>query len=146
MNNLTKLYTKIKDFADSHNMVNEFILAGSEDELSQREFNYRTMVMLPLEANLSRELNNPVYELDFGIIVIDRTMLDDSLGYISSTEENVFVIGQLQDFLLQDNIDASFDNVELTTSTGEDYNVTIAMTDFSVKLARQPYVRDIDNQ
>lgn len=146
MNNLTRLYSKIKAFADSHNMVNEFVLVGSEDDLSNRTFNYRALIMLPLEANLSRELNNPVYELDFGVIVIDKTDIEDDSAYISSSEENIFVIGQLQDYLLQNNLDAEFDQVELTTGMSEDYNITIAMADFSVKLARQPYVRDIDNQ
>lgn len=146
MNNLTKLYAKIKGFAESHNMINEFVLVSSEDEIQEKDFNYRTMIMLPLEANLSRELNNPVYQLDFGIIVIDKVSLNNSLGSISSTEENIFVIGQLQDFLLQDGEDVEFQEVELTSSLLEDYNVTIAMADFSTKLARQPYVRDIDNQ
>ena len=61
MNNLTQLYQEIKGFAESHLMINEFILISSEDELAQREIDYRSMVMLPLEANLSRELNNPIH-------------------------------------------------------------------------------------
>lgn len=146
MNNLTKLYSEIKAFAESHNMINEFILVSSEDDLQSRVFNYRTLVMLPLEANLSRELNNPIYNLDFGVIVIDKCPLDDDLAFISSSEENIFIIGQLQDYLLQDGKDVNFDNVELTTGIANDYNVTIAMADFIVSLARQPYVRDIDNQ
>lgn len=146
MNNLTKLYSEIKAFAEDHNMINEFILVSSEDDLQSRVFNYRTLVMLPLEANLSRELNNPVYNLDFGIIVIDKCPLDDDLAFMSSSEENIFVIGQLQDYLLQDDKDVNFDNVELTTGMANDYNVTIAMADFTVSLTRQPYVRDIDNQ
>ena len=68
MNNLTQLYQQIKGFAEDHLMINEFLLISSEDELSQRELNYRAMIMLPLEANLSRELSNPIYTLDFGII------------------------------------------------------------------------------
>jgi len=146
MNNLTKLYSEIKAFAESHNMINEFILVSSEDDLQSRVFNYRTLVMLPLEANLSRELNNPIYNLDFGVIVIDKCPLDDDLAFISSSEENIFIIGQLQDYLLQDGKDVNFDNVELTTGIANDYNVTIAMADFIVSLTRQPYVRDIDNQ
>ena len=77
MNNLTKLYHKIKDFADGHNMVNEFFLANTEDDLNQREFNFRTLALLLLEANISRDLNSPVYTLDFGAIVIDKIGEDD---------------------------------------------------------------------
>lgn len=144
MNNLTQLYQQIKGFAEAHLMINEFILISSEDELAQREINYRSMVMLPLEANLSRELSNPIYTLDFGIIVIDRTIIENELSYINSTEENIFVMGQLQDFLTQQGMDVDFGDVELTSSVSEDYNITIAMTDFSVNIARKPYNRGID--
>lgn len=146
MNNLTELYKEIKAFAESHNLVNEFVLIGSEHDLSHRDLSYRTMVMLPLEANLSRELNNPVYELEFGIFILDRTIEGDDLADIQSSEENLFVMGQLQDFLLQNGRDVEFTSVELTKSYAEDYNITVAMGEFSVKLARAPYVRDIDNQ
>jgi len=144
MNNLTSLYKTIKTFAEGNNMVNQFLLVGSEDELNQREFDYRTLVMLPLEANLSRELNNPIYTLDFGIFVLDRVFVDDSLAQMSSTQENIHVMGQLQDYLLQQNLDVDFQEVELNTALAEDYNITVAMSDFSVNLARNPYIRDID--
>lgn len=145
MNNLTQLYRQIKGFAEDHLMINEFILVSSEDELAQRELNYRAMIMLPLEANLSRELSNPIYTLDFGIIIIDKTLIEDELSYIQSTEENIFIMGQLQDYLTQQGEDVEFDDVELNSSVSEDYNITIAMTDFTVSLARRPYNRGIDN-
>tara|TARA_B110000285_G_C15137163_1_gene627855 strand:+ start:821 stop:1258 length:438 start_codon:yes stop_codon:yes gene_type:complete len=144
MNNLVSLYNDVKAFADAHNMVNQFLLVGSEDDINQREFDYRTLVMMPLEANLSRDLNSPIYSLSFGIIVIDKTLLDNDLAYIQSSEENINVVGQLQDYLLQANRDVDFENIEMTTGMEEDYNITIAMADFSVNLARSPYLKDID--
>ena len=144
MNNLVRLYNYIKTFSDNHQMVNEFVMVGSEDEINQREFDYRTLIMMPLQANLSRDLNSPVYTLDFGIIVIDKTIINDDIAYISSTEENVNVIGQLQDYLMQEGLDVDFESVEITTGMAEDYNVTIAMSDFSVTLARSTYLKDIN--
>ena len=145
MNNLTKLYHKIKDFADGHNMVNEFFLANTEDDLNQREFNFRTLALLLLEANISRDLNSPVYTLDFGAIVIDKIGEDDDLESIMSSEENLFVIGQLQDYLIQEGYDVDFGEVELVSAMGEEYNICSAMSDFSVVLARNPYIKGIDN-
>lgn len=144
MNSLTQLYGKIKTFAESHYMVNEFILVGSENDISNIELNYRSLIMMPLEANISRELNSPIYTLDFGIIVIDKYLTDEYSSQISSSEENINVIGQLQDFLLQEGNDVSFDSVELTNGIADDYNVSIAMADFSVNIARLPYTRDIN--
>jgi|TARA_R110000796_G_C14503376_1_gene429117 hypothetical protein len=144
MNNLTRLYKDIKTFADSHRMVNQFLLIGSEDDINKKEFDYRTLLMMPLEANLSRDFNSPIYTLDFEIILIDRIITDNDSSYISSTEENINVIGQLQDYLLQQQDDVEFNNIEMTTGMSEDYNITIAMCDFTVNLARGPYIRGID--
>ncbi len=145
MNNLTELYSKIKSFADDHNMVNEFFVANTEEDLNNREFNFKTLALLLLEANISRDLNSPIYTLDFGAIVIDKIGEDDDLESIISSEENLFVIGQLQDYLIQEGYDVDFGEVELVSAMGEEYNITSAMSDFSVVLARKPYTRGIDS-
>ena len=84
MNNLTDLYNEIKNFAESHEMVNEFIFAVSEDDLQHHNFNYRTMVMVPSSSNLSRDLNSPVYTLSFSVVLLDKSIKDDSLSSIKS--------------------------------------------------------------
>ena len=124
MNNLTELYKEIKSFADNHSMVNQFIMVASEDDLQQYDFDYRTLVMIPSSSNLSRDLNSPIYTLSFTLVVIDRTVLDDSLASIQSIEENIFVVGQLQDKLLQLDREVVFNDIELISSALEDYNVT----------------------
>ena len=144
MNSLSELYKTIKEFSESHNMVNEFLLLGSEEEINSIEFNYRSLIMIPLEANLSRELSSPIYTLDFGIIVIDRIPENNALSSILSSEENINVIGQLQDYLIQLDKDVNFQNVELSTAISEDYNLNVAIADFSINIAREPYVKDID--
>ena len=144
MNSLTELYKTIKEFSESHNMVNEFLLLGSEEEINSIEFNYRSLIMIPLEANLSRELSSPIYTLDFGIIVIDRILENNALSSILSSEENINVIGQLQDYLIQLDKDVNFQNVELSTAISEDYNLNVAIADFSINIARESYVKDID--
>ena len=144
MNNLTELYEEIKSFAENHNMVNQFIMTASEDDLQQEEFDYRTLVMIPSASNLSRDLNSPVYTLSFTLVVIDRTLLNDSLASISSIEENIFIVGQLQDKLLQLGREVEFNEVELMSSSFEDYNITTAFCDFDVVLPRNPYIRGVD--
>lgn len=144
MNNLTELYNEIKSFAEAHKMINQFIMVASEDDLQQYDFDYRTMVMIPSSSNLSRDLNSPIYTLSFTLVVLDRTVVDDSLASIQSIEENIFVIGQLQDKLLQLNKDVEFNDIELISSSLEDYNITTAFCDFDVILPRSPYIKGID--
>lgn len=145
MNNLYDTYAVIKEFAEDHNMINEFIYVKSEDELRDLEFDYRSMVIMPLEANITRRLNNPIYTLDFGVVVLDKVSKDDDYQSVVSTEENIFVIGQLQDHLLQQNIDSDFETIDLYTAVGDDYNITSATADFSINIARKPYKGNIDN-
>jgi hypothetical protein len=144
MNNLTDLYNEIKSFAEGHLMVNEFIFAASEEELQQYDFNYRSLILIPSSSNLSRDLNSPIYTLSFSVVVLDRTIKDNSLASIQSIEENIFVIGQLQDKLLQIGRDVSFEEIELLNTPLEDYNITTAFSDFDIALARSPYIKSID--
>lgn len=145
MNNLTELYNNIKDFAESHNMVNEFFLARDDKDLRNREFNYRTIAMMPLEANISRELNSPTYTLDFALILLDKVIYEDESNNVSVIEENLFIIGQLQDHLIQEGYDVEFDTVDVMSMKEGSYTVSSAMTDFTVVLARKPYILGIDN-
>lgn len=145
MNNLYDTYNVIKEFAETHNMINEFVYVRSEQELQDLEFDYRSMVVMPLEANITRELNNPIYTLDFGVVVLDKVSKSSDYESIVSVEENIFIIGQLQDYLMQNDMDADFENIDLYTAVGDDYNVTSATADFSINIARKPYTRTIDN-
>ena len=64
MDGLSSLYNKVKQFSSDHKMVNEFYFARNEEELRNREFNYRTIVLMPTEGNISRDLNSPIYTID----------------------------------------------------------------------------------
>ena len=145
MNNLTELYIKIKDFATSHNMVNEFFLPRDENDLRNREFDYRTLSIMPLEANISRDLNSPVYTLDFAVVILDKVIYENEINNIAIIEENLFIVGQLQDYLIQNNYDVNFENVDVMSMKEGDYTVSSAVCDFQVVLARKPYQLDIDN-
>ncbi len=144
MNNFSSLYNVVKSFGELHNMINEVVLVNSEDELDNREFNYRSMVIMPLEANISRNLNSPVYDIGFGIIIIDKVLSENDEANIQSIEENIFVIGQFQDYLETEGYDTEFGSVDLSNTNMDDYNITTAITDFTFTVARKPYNRGID--
>lgn len=145
MKNLTDLYEQIKEFADNHPMVSQFTLVGDESELQGMEFEYRSLVLIPSGSNISRDLNRPTYTLDFILVLFDRVELFDALQIVKSSEENVFVIGQLQDYLMQwaNDIEVDFNNIDIINSKGDDYNLTSALCEFSVELPRSPYIKDI---
>lgn len=144
MNSLVELYLKIKSFAEGHNMVSGFAILKNEDDISTREFDYKQLLIIPSEANISRDLNSPVYTLDFGCLIVDRIMMNDDLSYVSIVQENLFIIGQLQDYLIKEGYDVNFEDIDISSGESEDYNISAAICDFSVVLARKPYYLDTD--
>lgn len=145
MKNLTDLYEQIKAFADNHPMVNQFILVGSEEELQNLEYEYRSLILIPSGSNISRDLNRPSYTLDFSLVLFDRIDSFDAMQVVKSSEENIFIVGQLQDYLMQwaDDINVDFNNIDIINSRGDDYNLTSALCDFTIELPRSPYIKDI---
>ena len=145
MNNLTSFYNKIKEFADEHNMINEFMLLGSMNEIGSRDYNYRTLIMIPSSSNISRDLSRPVYSLSFDCVILDKCKGNSELATIISTEENLFVVGQLQDYLIQEDENCYIDDVDVETYVTEDDNVTGALFEITMTFARKTYNAGVDN-
>jgi len=145
MNNLSDFYQLIKDFCDNHNMINEFIFLGSEQELENREFNYRTFVMIPSSSNISRDLSRPIYTLSFDCALLDKSIGDSEIALVNSTEENLFVVGQLQDYLIQQDENCYIDDVDVVNMISEDENITSATFELTMSFARKNYNVGIDN-
>ena len=145
MNDLVTIYELFKEFGDSHGMINEFKLIGSLEDLQQVEVSHRGMYVNLDSANVSRDNNNPVYDILFNVIIIDKVALDDELGLINSNQENLFIMGQLQDYFGQNLLgEERFDEVNLQGFSADDYNITTATANCSFSVGRNPDNRGID--
>lgn len=145
MKTLYDLYDKVKTFADNHPLVNEFVLVSSEEELESKEFEFRSLVLMPTRSNISRESNRPVYEVTFTLVIFDRVERTSPQSVVMSSEENIFITGQLQDFLLQElgDSDVDFNEIDIINAGGSDYNITSTVCEFTVILPRSPYNKTI---
>lgn len=144
MNNLLSFYRKMRQFAENHNMINEFMLLGSVDELSNREFDYRTLVLIPTMSNVSRDLSRPIYTLTFQVMILDKCAKEDEEGFVISTEENLFVIGQIQDYLIQYNEDCYIADVDVNSFLNSDMNITAVQSELTISFARKNYNAGVD--
>ena len=144
MNNLLSFYRKMRQFAENHNMINEFMLLGSVDEMSGREFDYRTLILIPTMSNVSRDLSNPIYTLTFQLTILDKCEKDDEEGFVISTEENLFVVGQIQDYLIQYNEDCYIADVDVNSFLNSDANITAVQSELTISFARKNYKVGID--
>jgi hypothetical protein len=144
MNNLSDFYQLIKEFCTDHNMINQFLFLGSEEDLENREFNYRSVILIPSKSNVSRDLSRPIYTLSFDAAVLDKCISSDELAFVKSTEENLFVVGQLQDYLIQQDENCYIEDVDVMNISSEDENITSAMFEVTVSFARNNYKKGID--
>jgi hypothetical protein len=126
-------------------MISEFKLLNSLDDLQEIEINHRGLFIALEDANISRDAGNPVYDVNFNIVIVDRVALNDPVGLINSNQENLFVMGQLQDYFIQ-NLDGeqSFQEVSMRGFSSEDYNITASVSNATFVVGRNPYLRDID--
>jgi hypothetical protein len=145
VNDLITIYQLFKQFGDNHGMVNEFKLIGSLEDLQDMEVNHRGMYVNLDSANISRVSNSPVYDIMFNIIIIDKVPLNDELALMSSNQENLFVMNQLQDFFGGNLLgEERFDEINLQGFSADDYNITTATANCSFSVGRNPDNRGID--
>lgn len=145
MNDLVTIYELFKAFGDSHGMINEFKLIGSLEDLQNIEVSHRGMYVNLDSANVSRSGNSPIYDVTFNVIVIDKVPLYDELALMNSNQENLFVMGQLQDYFGQNLLgEERFDEVNLQGFSADDYNITTATANCSFSVGRNPDNRGID--
>lgn len=145
MNDLITIYELFEQFGTDHSMVNEFKLLNSIDDLQNIEIAHRGLYISLDNANISRDAASPIYEVDFDIVIVDRVVLDDPTALMNSNQENLFVMGQLQDYFIQ-NLDGeqSFQEVSMRGFSSEDFNITSCISNATFVVGRNPYLRDID--
>lgn len=126
-------------------MINQFKMVGSLEELQNIEVSHRGMYVNLDSANISRDNNSPVYDVMFNVIIVDKVPLDDEGGLIVSNQENLFVMGQLQDYFGQNLLgEEQFEEINLQGFSADDYNITTATSNCSFTIGRNPDNRDID--
>lgn len=145
MNDLVTIYDLFKTFGEGHSMVNEFKLLNSIDDLQDIELSHRGLYIALEDANISRESGSPVYDVMFNVVIVDKAPFEDPTALMNSNQENLFVMGQLQDYF-QENLDGeqSFQEVSMRGFSAEDYNITSAISTATFIVGRNPYLRDID--
>lgn len=145
MTDLLSIYNMFEQFGTNHNMVSEFKLLNSLEDLEKIEMNYRGMYISLNDANISRENSNPVYDISIDIVVVDRILLNDPVALINSNQENLFVMGQLQDYFIQNlSGEQNFQEVNIQGFSDDDYNITAAISNATFVLGRTPYIKGID--
>jgi hypothetical protein len=64
--------------------------------------------------------------------VVDKCLADDQESLVISMQENLFVVGQVQDFILSLDNDVEFEEVSIAQAPTDEYNLTAAVCSFEV--------------
>lgn len=137
MNNLFDFYKSVEDFANRHRMVRFFKLVNSVEDIEAVNVDHRSFFLSLDSTDISRE--NNFVSIGFTAVIMDKALSDDSDSIVISSQENIFVINEIQDFILGLGNDVEFEQVFIAQNASSDYNVTAAICEFTVYFDRAVY-------
>ena len=130
MTTLFDFYKELRGFAEGHRMVNFFKVVGSIDEISTINIDHRSLFISVDSTDLSHQ--NNMMAVTFSLFVIDKCLSEDQDSLIVSIQENLFVVSQVQDYILSLDSDVNFDEVVVAQAPDTDYTSTAAVCSFTV--------------
>ena len=137
MNSLFDFYKAIADFANRHRMIDFFKVISSVEEIGTMNLTHRSLLLTVESTNISRELN--YISVTMSVFVVDKCIAEDQDSLVISAQENIFVISELQDFILGLDNDVSFQEVILAQAPETDYTATAAICQFTALFNRTSY-------
>lgn len=130
MTTLFDFYQQLKGFVEGHRMINKFKVVGSIEEVDTMNVDARSLFISVESSNISHRLNTN--KVTFALFVVDKCLSDDQESLVISMQENLFVVGQVQDFILSLDNDVEFEEVSIAQAPNDDYNLTAAVCSFEV--------------
>jgi hypothetical protein len=136
MKNYISTFSKdLKNFADSHTMVDDIKFIRGEKELNNMVFDRKTMLVSMLSANLDNEDSRPVYDVEYVIAIIDKSP-NGLYGSSATVEENLFVVSQLQDYLQQEGWSVVFGDVDIQADWDESGDLVAVLSSATAQFGR----------
>ena len=130
MTTLFDFYKHLKGFAEGHRMIEAFKVVGSIEEVDTMNVDSRSLFISVESSNISHKLNTN--KVTFALFVVDKCLADDQESLVISMQENLFVVGQVQDFILSLDNDVEFEEVSIAQAPTDEYNLTAAVCSFEV--------------
>lgn len=130
MTTLFDFYKELRGFAEGHRMVEFFKVVGAIEEISNLNVDHRSMMISVDSTDISHQ--NNMMAVTFSLFVIDKCISDDEDSLIISIQENLFVIGQVQDFILNLDNEVEFEEIVVAQAPERDYTSTAAVCSFTV--------------
>ena len=137
MNELSHLAKSIKNFCESHTMVESFVYVDDVSRIPELGEAFRRVILFPLTF----EINNDTYAVSFGMVVQDKVRGLDFTAHIKSQEANMYIIGEIEEYLYQIDNDITITDTEFVPNDENDAgeNVTAAVATVNAQFHRYRY-------
>ncbi len=131
MDTLFDFYKGIADFAQRHRMINNFKVITSPRDISTLNFDNRTLFLSIEQSGINHKSN--VLRYSVYAYVVDKCIADNDDSLILTIQENVFVLSQLQDFILESH-DVDFEDIKIAQAPNTDYTQSAAFCMFTIDM------------
>jgi hypothetical protein len=130
MTSLFDFYKELRGFAEGHRMVDFFKVVGSIEDIDFLNLDHRSMFISVESTDLAHQ--NNMMGVTFNLFLVDKCISDDQDSLVISIQENLFVVGQVQDFILSLDQDVEFNEVVVAQAPETEYTSTAAICTFKV--------------
>jgi len=130
MTTLFDFYKELRGFAEGHRMIEFFKVVGTIEEISTMNLDHRSMLISVDSTDIAHQ--NNMMAVTFSLFVVDKCIADDQDSLIVSIQENLFVVGQVQEFILSLDNDVEFEEVVVAQAPETEYTSTAAVCSFTV--------------
>jgi hypothetical protein len=137
MNELSHLAKSIKSFCESHSMVESFAYVDDPSKIAELGEAFRRVVIFPLTF----EITNDTYMVTFGLVVQDKVRGLDFTAHIKSQEANMYIVGELEEYLYQIDNDITITDTEFIPNEQNDAgeNLTACVASINAQFHRYRY-------
>lgn len=111
-------------------MVDFFKVVGSIEDIDFLNLDHRSMFISVESTDLAHQ--NNMMGVTFNLFLVDKCISDDQDSLVISIQENLFVVGQVQDFILSLDQDVEFNEVVVAQAPETEYTSTAAICTFKV--------------
>lgn len=137
MRDVSDFNRKVEYFCTNHKMVNSYHHLSSVEQVDGLGDDYRRVIIVPSGFSIDRD----TYSIEYLVVVQDKIRSGDAVALSKSTEGNVFVLGQLMDYLV--NLDADIvingGSFAPTVATEDGYNIITAVGTISFETVRSVF-------
>lgn len=148
MNDFSNVVKLVMKFGVEHSMIEEVVFLSTPERVADHSFKETGLYIVPDTADITRREGSPIYTLRFLVGVVQKFSTRDIETELNAHSTALFVLGELNDYLLQNlpsSSDADISNAAFDGLANSNDGGSVCFLDGSleIELPRAPYNRTL---